>query len=414
MSTRRVVVTGLGTVSPLGHSAKESWQSAIAGKSGVGPITLFDASEMDVQIACEVKDFDPTKWINYKDARRRDRFENMASAAAKEAIEASGIQFNGNTDRTTVIVSSAIGGIGSLEEAVHILRDQGHRRVSPFGIVNIMPNGASGMIAIDYGIHGAALSVASACASSSDGIGQAWLHIRAGLADVAITGGAEATVTPVAVAAFDRLGAMSRRDPNAPVDTPSPFSKDRDGLVMGEGSAVLVLEELEYAKKRGATILAELAGYAATSDAFHVTAPADDGAGGAQAITNALGIAGVNVDGIDYINAHGTATQLNDLSETLAIKKALGEEAYNVAISSTKSMTGHMMGATGSLEATFCVNAIYNNIVPPTINYREQDPDCDLDYVPNKAREMPVRVAISNSFGFGGHNSVLVFKEFTD
>jgi beta-ketoacyl-acyl-carrier-protein synthase II len=414
MSFRRVVVTSMGTVSPLGLGVKESWESAINGRSGVGPITQFDTSNHLVKIAAEVKNFDPANYMDPKEGRRWDRFETLARAAAKEAVESSGLEINGtNGHRVAVIVSSAIGGMKSLETAVHTVRDKGPRRVSPFGIPSIMSNGAAGLIGITYGARGPSFSVASACASGQDGIGQAFNLIRHGSADAAITGGTEATITPVAVAAFDRVGAMSRKN-DTPTETPSPFSRDRDGLVMGEGSGILILEELEHARARGANILAELAGYCATADAFHVTAPIEDGSGGAAAMLGALKDGNLNIEDVSYINAHGTATLLNDASETLAVKRAFGEMAYNFPISSTKSMHGHMMGATGALEAILCVNAIQNNVVPPTINYHEPDPDCDLDYVPNESREMEVKVVLSNSFGFGGHNSVLAFKAFTD
>jgi 3-oxoacyl-(acyl-carrier-protein) synthase len=311
--------------------------------------------------------------------------------------------------RVAVILSSAIGGLAALEGAVETLRDEGPRRLGPFLIPMIMSNGASGMTAIDTGAKGPSFSVASACASSADGLGQAWLLLRAGLADVAISGGAEATITRVGIAAFDRLGALSHRDQDYQ-STPSPFDLNRDGLVMGEGAAVLILETLEHARARGATVLAELAGYGASADAFHVTAPAEDGAGGAAAIRLALQSAGATPDDVGYINAHGTGTKLNDQSETLSIKSALGERAYGIPVSSTKSMTGHMMGATGALEAIFCIQAIRSGWVPPTAHLRTPDPDCDLDYVPNHARPASVDLALSNAFGFGGHNAVLAFR----
>jgi len=334
-------------------------------------------------------------------------------AATKEALESSGLEITeSNTERTGVIISAAIGGLKSLQDAVILNYTEGPRRVSPFLIPMLMPNGAAGIVAIDHGVKGPCFSVASACASGSDGIGMAWMMLRAGMIDVALTGAAESTVTSTGVAAFDRVGAMSRRNDDYSM-TPQPFDKNRDGLVMGEGSAVLVLERESHAKARGATILAELAGYGATSDAYHVTAPAVDGSGGAAAIRQALDIAGINLQDVDYINAHGTATQLNDLSETKAVKAAFGEQAYQTPISSTKSMTGHMMGATGALEAVFCVQAIREGLIPPTIHYQTPDPDCDLDYVPNTARKANVNVAISNAFGFGGHNAVLVVRKYT-
>jgi len=408
----RVVITGVGAVSPLGLTASESWGNAVEGVSGVAPITQFDASDYLVRIACEVKDFQPENYMEAREARRRDRFVQLAAAAAQEAMHQSGFEITAeNAVRTGVIVSSAIGGLKSLQDGIYTLKDDGPRRVSPFLIPMLMSNGAAGMLAIDYGIRGPCFSVASACASGADGIGTAWQLLRMGTIDAALAGASESTITPIGVAAFDRLGAMSRRNDNYSM-TPQPFDKNRDGLVMGEGAAILVLETELHARARGAHILAELAGYAATADAFHITAPAEDGAGGSQAMRLAIESAGVNPDQVDYINAHGTATPLNDLSETRAIKSAFAELAYNIPISSTKSMTGHMMGATGALEAVFCVEAVRNNVIPPTIHYQTPDPDCDLDYVPNQARELVVDVALSNAFGFGGHNAVLVIKKY--
>jgi beta-ketoacyl-acyl-carrier-protein synthase II len=349
-----------------------------------------------------------------REARRRDRFEQFASAAAKEAVAQAGLEVReGERGRVAVIVSSAVGGLGSLQEAITTMLNEGPRRVSPFAIPMLMSNGAAGLLAIDYDLRGPTFSVASACAAGADAIGQAWHLIRAGVVDAALAGASEATITRVGVSAFDRMGALSRRN-DAPDRTPSPFDRGRDGLVMGEGAGILVLERLERARARGATILAELAGYGATADAYHITAPAEDGVGGAAAIAAALQSAGLRADDVDYINAHGTGTPLNDASETRAIKAALGEKAYRVPVSSTKSMTGHMMGATGALEAILCVQAIRKGVVPPTIHYTEPDPECDLDYVPNEARETRVRVALSNAFGFGGHNAVLALREFTD
>lgn len=408
----RVVVTGMGTLCPLGLDVKESWENCVNGVSGVGRITLFDTSQWLVKIACEVKNFEPSKYMKPAEVRRRDRYEQFATAAAQEAQRDAGLEISeANAGRIGSIISSAIGGLRSLEEATNTLRDQGPRRVNPFVIPMLMPNGASGLICIDTGAKGPALSVASACASGADGIGLAWRLIRAGEIDAAFAGAAEATICGVGVCAFDRLGAMSRRADDYSM-TPQPFDKNRDGLVMGEGAAVLILESLEHARARGANILAELAGYAATADAFHITAPADDGSGSAAAMVRAAEVAGVNLEEVDYINAHGTGTPLNDTAETVAVKRAFGATAYDVPISSTKSMTGHMMGATGALEAIFCVQAIRTGTIPPTIHYQTPDPTCDLDYVPNTARAVKVRVAMSNAFGFGGHNAVLVFKEF--
>lgn len=408
----KIVITGMGTVNPLGVSVAESWQAAVDGISGVGPITQFDTSEYLVKIACEAKNFAPENYMEAREARRRDRFEQFAAASVKEALAQSGLQVTEqNAPRISVIISAAIGGLQSLEEVIFTVRDTGPRRVSPFAIPMLMPNGASGLTAIDYGITGPCFSVASACASGADGIGIAWTMLRSGAIDAAIAGASEATICRAGVAAFDRVGAMSRRNDDYSM-TPQPFDKNRDGLVMGEGSAVLILETESHAKARGADILAELAGYAATADAFHVTAPHEAGAGGAAAIRYALDAAKVNPDEVGYISAHGTGTPLNDLSETKAIKAAFGAQAYKIPTSSTKSMTGHMMGATGALEVVFCVNAIREGLLPPTIHYETPDPDCDLDYIPNKAREARVNVAVSNAFGFGGHNAVLVTRKY--
>ena len=408
----RVVITGMGTVNPLGVTVEESWQNVINGVSGVGPITLFDPSPLNVHFAAEVKNFEPEKYMDAKEARRRDRFEQLGVAAAKNAIASSGLEItDANSGRIGVLVSSAIGGIKSLSDAVIINYTEGPRRVSPFLIPMLMPNGAAGMIAIDHQITGPCFSVASACASGSDGIGTAFLMLKAGMIDAALAGAAEMTICSVGVAAFDRVGAMSRRNHDFSM-TPQPFDKHRDGLVMGEGAAVLVLESESHAQKRGANILAELAGYGATADAFHVTAPHENGTGGAAAMRMALDSAQANADELGYINAHGTGTPLNDQSETRAIKAAFGEQAYQIPISSTKSMTGHMMGATGALEAIFCTQAVREGVLPPTIHYETPDPECDLDYIPNQAREKKITLALSNAFGFGGHNAVLAIRKY--
>jgi 3-oxoacyl-[acyl-carrier-protein] synthase II len=406
----KIVITGLGAITPLGLSVEESWKNALAGHSGVGSITLFDTTGYQVKVAAEVKDFQPEAYLPARDARRRDRFEQFANVAANQAIRQSGLDLHDNpADRIGVIVSSAVGGLNSLQDTILTVAHEGPRRVSPFAIPMLMSNGGAGTITIDHGYRGPSFSVASACASGADGIGMAWMMLRAGVIDAAVAGASEATISTVGVAAFDRLGAMSRRNDSS---APAPFDRDRDGLVMGEGAAVLVLERESHAKERGAEILAELAGYAASADAFHVTAPAEDGLGGAQAMRLAMQAAGVNPQDVGYINAHGTATSLNDLAETRAIKAAFGDIAYNIPVSSTKSMTGHMMGATGALEAIFCVQAIRDKVIPPTINYRTPDPDCDLDFVPNEARPTVIHTAISNAFGFGGHNAVLVIRKY--
>ena len=408
----RVVITGMGTVNPLGLTVEESWRNAVNGVSGVGPITLFDSSALNVHFAAEVKGFEPDRYMDSKEARRRDRFEQLGVAAAKDALASSGLEITeANSGRTGVLVSSAIGGIKSLQDAVITNYTEGPRRVSPFLIPMLMPNGAAGMIAIDHQIKGPCFSVASACASGADGIGTAVLMLKAGMIDAALAGGAETTVCTTGVAAFDRVGAMSRRNEDYSM-TPQPFDRNRDGLVMGEGAAVLVLETESHAKARGANILAELAGYGATADAFHVTAPHENGEGGSAAMRMALASAKATVDDLGYINAHGTGTSLNDQSETRAIKAAFGEKAYEIPISSTKSMTGHMMGATGALEAIFCVQAVREGVLPPTIHYETPDPECDLDCVPNQARERKINLAISNAFGFGGHNAVLAIRKY--
>jgi len=406
----RIVITGMGTVNPLGLNVKDTWRNAVEGVSGVGPITHFDHSAQLVHIAAELKGFDPTTVLDSREVRRRDRFELMASVAASEAVASSGLEVTEeNAPRIGVVVSSAIGGLQALEDAVLTNHSSGPRRVSPFMIPMLMANGASGLIAIDHGIKGPCFSVASACASGADGIGMALLMLKAGMIDIALAGGSEAAITSTAVAAFDRVGAMSRQNEDYSM-TPAPFDKNRDGLVMGEGAAVVVLEREQAARKRGATIFAELAGYGSTADAFHVTAPHENGEGGSAAIRQALESARANPEDVGYINAHGTATQLNDLSETKAIKGAFGALAGKIPVSSTKSMTGHMMGATGALEAIFGALVIRDGILPPTIHYRTPDPECDLDVVPNTARQARVNLVLSNAFGFGGHNAVLAVR----
>jgi 3-oxoacyl-[acyl-carrier-protein] synthase II len=408
----RVVITGIGTVSPLGLTIEETWGNVLNGVSGIGPITLFDASALNVRVACEVKGFVPENYMEAREARRRDRFEQFATAAAGQAIEQSGLELSDTkADRIGVMVSSAIGGLGSLESAVYAFQTEGARKVTPFIIPMLMGNGAAGLISIDHGYMGPAFSVTSACASGADGIGTAWSLIRSGVIDVAIAGAAEATITGVGVAAFDRAGAISRRNDDYS-HSPQPFDLHRDGLVMGEGAAILVLERESHARRRGVPILGEMAGYAASADGYHITAPLEDGAGGTLAIRRALDSARVDPGEVGYISAHGTGTILNDKSETRAIKSAFGERAYKIPVSSTKSMTGHMMGATGALEAIFCALAIRDGVVPPTIHYQTPDPECDLDYVPNEARQVRLDVAISNAFGFGGHNAVLVIRRY--
>jgi len=409
---RRVVITGIGAVTPLGLDMESTWRALLEGQSGVGPITRFAPNPLPVHVACEVKNFDPSPYIDATEVRRMDLFEQFALAAARQALAQARLEVTPEiADSVGVVIGSSVGGFNTMLNQHDVLREQGPRRVSPFAIPMIMSNGAAGIVAIAFGARGPSYSPASACATSNDSLGQAAELIRRGVAVAMIAGGADATVSVLGMAGFDRLGALSR-DNALPSTSPKPFDKKRDGIVMGEGACVMVLEALDFALARGATILAELAGYGQTTDAFHVIAPAEGGAGAARAIRHAMAQANVRPEDIDYINAHGTATPLNDIAETQAVKAALGEHAYNVPISSTKSMTGHMMGATGALEAAVCIYAIQRGVVPPTRNLTEPDPQCDLDYVPGEARAHPVRVAINNSFGFGGHNSVLIFKRY--
>jgi beta-ketoacyl-acyl-carrier-protein synthase II len=378
----------------------------------VGPITLFDTSNLLVKIACEVKNFNPETYMPVKEARRRDRYEWFAAAASQEAIRQAGVTTSeAQAGRIGVIFSSAIGGIGTLLDAFDTLQKEGPRRISPYVIPQFITDGAAGMISIDNGFRGPAMSIISACASGTDAIGTAWMLIRAGMIDMAITGASDAVISEFAVGSFDRISACSRRNDNYTM-TPQPFDKNRDGLVIGEGAAAMVLERESHALARGVEILAELAGYSSTSDAYHITAPREDGAGGAQAMLMALQTAGEKPEALDYINAHGTSTVLNDVAETRAIKTAFGKLAYNIPVSSTKSMTGHMMGATGALEAILCVQAICYGVLPPTIHYQTPDPDCDLDYIPNQPRQKQVRLVLSNSFGFGGHNAVIAVRKY--
>ncbi len=407
----RIVITGMGTINPLAHNVEDTWSKVLAGESGVAPLTLFDSSDLLVHVACEVKEFEPTNYLSPKEARRRDRYQLFSTVAVQEALYSSGLEADKlDPTRVGTVISTAIGGINSIYATFEHVYKGTARRINPFFVPMFMPNGAAGLAAIDHGFQGPTMSIASACASGSDGIGMAWLMLRSGVIDAAIAGASEATISKVGVGAFDRVGAMTRKG----IDNfiPQPFDRDRDGLVMGEGAAVVILEREYAARARGAEIYAELAGYAAAADAYHITAPAKDGAGAASAMRGALAQAAVPLDQVGYINAHGTGTVLNDLVETRAIKSVFGDRAYQVPVSSTKSMTGHMMGATGALEAILCVHAIRENILPPTINYQTPDPECDLDYIPNQPREMPLKVAMSNALGFGGHNSVLVIREY--
>lgn len=405
----RLVITGMGTINPLGHDVEKTWQRIVEGKSGVGPISLFDASRLEVRIACEVKSFNAEEYMSAKEARRRDRFEQFAIVAANEAIQQAGLHGAYAPERVGVVISSAIGGLNALVDTFHTLETTGPRRISPFAIPMLMSNGAAGLVAIEHGFQGPALSINSACASGIDAIGMAWSMLKSGWLDAVVTGASEATITEIGIATFDRLGALSKCNDDY-ATTPRPFDLNRDGLVIGEGAAVIVMEREETARRRDAPIFAEIAGYASTADAYHITAPDEDGAGGARAMREAMKRANVSVSEVDYINAHGTATQLNDLSETRAIKRVFGERAGKIPVSSTKSMTGHLMGATGALETIFCTLAIRDHVIPPTINYQTPDPQCDLDYVPNQRRHADVHVAMNNAFGFGGHNAVLIVR----
>jgi 3-oxoacyl-[acyl-carrier-protein] synthase II len=388
----------------------DTWSAILAGKSGLGDFTLVNRGEHTSGGVCEIKEFDPAEYLGRRDARRRDRYQQLASVAAGEAMAQSGLTITDeNRERIGIYLGTGVGGIQTLVEQEHVVIESGLRRLSPFGITMIMPNGAGGMLAIDYGIHGPSPTITTACAAGADAIGHAFRAVRRGELDAVLTGGSESIITSVAIGGFERAGATSSKTEN----TPQPFDKNRDGLVVGEGAGMLVIESLEHAQARGAAILGEIVGYGQTTDAFHITAPAEGGQGAARAIRQALADAGLKAEDVDYISAHGTATPLNDLYETMAIKAALGEHAYDVAISSTKSMTGHIMGATGAIESVFCTLAIQNNIAPPTINYETPDPDCDLNYVPNEPQSRAIQVALNNAFGFGGHNAVLVFKEFT-
>lgn len=417
LQVRRVVVTGIGAVSPLGLDMKTTWEALINSETGVAPITRFDASKLPVQVACEVKNFDPKNFVDGKEVRRSDLYELYAIAAAKMAVEDAKLQITPeNADDIGVVVGSSVGGFTTMLNQHDVLAHQGARRVNPFTIPMVMSNGAAGMVSIQLGAQGPCYSAASACATSNDSIGQAVEIIRRGGAVAMIAGGADATVSDLGMVGFDQIGALSH-DNALPSHSPKPFDKKRDGLVMGEGACCMVLEELEYAKARGATILAEVVGFGQTADAFHVIAPSEGGTGAIKAMKKALADAchyGVSPEDIGYISAHGTATPLNDITETAAVKTVFGDHAYKIPMSSIKSMTGHMMGATGALEAATCIYSIRDGIVPPTRNLTEPDPLCDLDYVPQVARKHNVRAAMNNSFGFGGHNSVLIFKRYEE
>ncbi|WP_448590524.1 beta-ketoacyl-ACP synthase II [Thermoflexus hugenholtzii] len=410
----RVVITGMGAITPLGNDVETFWRNVVAGRSGVGPITLFDASAMKTRIAAEVKGFDPEAWFGRKEARRMDRYAQFALAATQQALQDARLDpAHVDRERVGVILGTGIGGIGALVQGVETLMTRGPDRISPFMVPMMLADTAPGLIAIAYGFRGPNMAVVTACASGTNAIGEAMHLIRRGDADVVIAGGAEAAILPVAVAAFNVMGTISTRN-EEPERASRPFDRTRDGFVMGEGAGILILERLEHARARGARIYAEVVGYGTSADAYHITAPLENGEGAALAMRRALADAGLSSRDIDYINAHGTSTPLNDKSETQAIKAVFGEAAYDVPISSTKSMIGHLLGAAGAVEAIVCIRAITDGIIPPTINYEHPDPECDLDYVPNVARRKPVRTAMSNSFGFGGHNACVIFRRYED
>ncbi|MGI1691390.1 beta-ketoacyl-ACP synthase II [Thermoanaerobacter uzonensis] len=407
----RVVVTGVGVITPLGNTVEKFWNSLINGESGIDTVTKFDVSEFPTKVAAEVKDFEPTLYIDKKEARRMDRFIQFAVASAKLALEDSQIDLSKvDLNRFGVIYGTGIGGIETFENQMKIMYEKGPGKVSPFFIPMMIANMAAGQIAITFGLKGINETIVNACASSTNAIGEAFKAIQRGDAELIVTGGTEAAITPMSFAGFCAMKAMSTNED--PKKASRPFDLNRDGFVMGEGSASLILESLEHAQKRGAKIYAEIIGYGATDDAYHITAPAPEGEGAARAMEAALKDGKVSFDMIDYINAHGTSTEYNDKFETMAIKKVFKDHAYKLYVSSIKSMIGHLLGAAGAIEAVATVLTIKNGIIPPTINYETPDPECDLNYVPNKAIEKEVNYAISNSFGFGGHNGTLLFKKF--
>jgi beta-ketoacyl-acyl-carrier-protein synthase II len=412
--TPRVVVTGMGMVTPLGVTVEDTWASALAGKSCSRLITRFDTTGFKVKVACEINDFDPSLYMGYREVRRFDRLVQMSVAAAYQATEQAGLVVTpDNAWRIGVLIGTGIGGLETIHEAYQALADKGPMRVNPLTGAMMLPDMPAGQVSIVLGVHGPNFGLSSACATGAHALGEAFEILRRGDADVMVAGAAEAGLTPFGLAAFHRTGAMSMNS-DEPERASRPFDKLRDGFVFGEGAALMVLETLDHALSRGAEPMIEMAGYGATADAFHVSAPLEDGSGAARAMRIAMAKAGVSADEIDYINAHGTATQLNDVAETRAIKLALGDRAYEVPVSSTKSMHGHMLGASGAVEAALTTLAMMTGMLPPTINYEFPDPECDLDYVPNNARDVggPLRVAMSNSFGFGGHNASLLFRRY--
>ena len=411
---KRVVITGLGCISPVGNDVPTTWSNIAAGKTGAARITHYDPSDHKCQIAAEVKGFDANDYFGVKEARRMDRFSQFAMVATDQALIDSGLVItDDNKDKIGAVIGTGIGGINTLFSQAEVFFKEGPSRVSPFLVPLMLPDTAGGMVAIKYGIRGPNLAVVTACATGTNAIGEAAEVIRRGHADVMLAGGSEAGIVPVAMAGLGSMTALTTRN-DEPQRASRPFDKDRDGFLMGEGAAVMVLESLEHATDRGANILAEVTGYGITNDAFHISAPAEKGAGAARCMKMALDYAGLDLTEIDYINAHGTSTPLNDKNETAAIKTVFGDQAYSIPVSSTKSMTGHMLGASGALEALFCVKAIQESLAPPTINYETPDPDCDLDYIPNQARKLDISHVMSNSFGFGGHNGTIIISRFKE
>ena len=408
----KVVITGMGTVNPLSLNVQETWKIATSGKSGIGKITHFDSNEHTTTFAGEVREFDPASLFGKKTARHMDRFVQFAVAATEEALQDASLNItDSNRDRIGVIIGTGIGGVSTLEKQTATLRKSGPKRVSPFMVPMMLPDTAAGQVAINFGARGPNLCVTSACASSTNALGEATEIIRRGSADIVIAGGAEAAITPVTIAAFANMGALSSRNDD-PTSACRPFDRDRDGFVAGEGAAILLLESEQHALERGATIYGEIAGYGLSNDAHHITAPAADGASAIICMQLALRDSKLKSTEINYINAHGTSTPLNDKTETLAIKQVFGEHAYGIPISSTKSMHGHLLGAAGALEAIMCIQSLVHGIVPPTINQFTSDPECDLDYVANNSRKLESNAVMSNSFGFGGHNASLVFTKY--
>jgi 3-oxoacyl-[acyl-carrier-protein] synthase II len=409
-SPRRVAVTGVGLISPLGIGNEENWRAIVAGRSGVGPITRFDASAFSCRIAGEVKGFDPSLYVDKKEIKKMDTFIHYAMAAAQFAMTDSGLPVrDDNRERIAVVIGSGIGGLPIIEETQKRYLQSGPRVISPFFITALIANEAAGNVSIRYGLKGPNLSTVTACTTGAHAVGEAYRMIQYGDADAAIAGGTESVITPLAIGGFAVMRALSTRNDD-PERASRPWDRDRDGFVMGEGAGLVVLEEMEAAKKRGARIYAELVGYGLSGDAYHIAAPSEDGDGPARVMKNALADAEISPDRVGYINAHGTSTPMGDKVETIAIKMVFGEDAYKVAVSSTKSSTGHLLGAAGGLETGIVALALHHGVLPPTINYETPDPECDLDYVPNVAREERVEYALSNSFGFGGTNGCLVFK----